>query len=386
MELRNDNFNLNNRGVGLKFTSQNSNGIGIQLINNQPNNREIAFIDTSNINVNSYSKLKIGFNSSTINIRNLNEINQIQTLNFNNNLIINNNIGIGSTYPKTLLDVSGRISCDDINIGGILLNKEYLINISYSVDNIKTGILKIDNGGTGKTSLNNEQLLYGKFNQSPHLIWKDDKRRFGIGKTNPLYTLDVDGGVNASSYKIFGNDITNIFIKPDDLILYSNNFYNNCYTASVISANNYTNTVKQELIYLFNQKNSDWKLANNYSIYINNQIGIGTNKPLTSLHVVGDINYTGFLKKNGKTFRSFSGNYNDLTNKPILNWELKNANLYNINTANVGIGTSDPISKLDVNGDINFTGNLRNNGNIIKIFSGNYNDLINKPRFFSIYA
>ena len=155
MELRNDNFNLIKKGVGLKFTGKgindfynnnniyNSNGIGIQLINNQNNNREIAFVDTSNIDNNFYSKLKIGFNNSSINIRNLNENNQLQTLNFNNNLIITNNVGIGSLYPKTLLDVSGRISCDDINIGGIVINKDYLINVSTTVDNVKSGILKI---------------------------------------------------------------------------------------------------------------------------------------------------------------------------------------------------------------------------------------------------
>jgi hypothetical protein len=243
MELRNDNFNLIKKGIGLKFTGKgindffnnsniyNSNGIGIQLITNQNNNREIAFVDTSNIDNNSYSKLKIGINNSSVNMRNLNEINQIQSLNFNNNLFINNNIGIGSTNPKTLLDVSGRISCYDINIDGVVINKDFLINVSTSVDNITSGILKIDNGGTGISSVNNEELLLGKFQQSPFLIWKDNKRRLGIGLTDPLYTLDVFGGVNAKSYKILGTDINNIFLKPADLLISSNECYNNCYNS-----------------------------------------------------------------------------------------------------------------------------------------------------------
>ena len=396
MELRNDNFNLIKKGIGLKFTGKgindflnntniyNSNGIGIQLITNQNNYREIALVDTLNIDNNSYSKLKIGINNSSVNINNLNEINQIQSLNFNNNLIINNNIGIGSTNPKTLLDVSGRISCYDINIGGVVVNKDFLINVSTSVDNITSGILKIDNGGTGVYSVNNEQLLLGKFQQSPFLIWKDNKRRLGIGLTDPLYTLDVFGGVNAKSYKILGTDINNIFLKPPDLLLSSNECYNNCYNDTLISANRYTDIVSDNLINLFKSKTSDWILNGNNIIYINTKVGIGTNRPNSSLHVIGDINYSGLLKKNGVALKFFSGDYNDLSNVPKITWELSNANIYNLNTANVGIGTNDPRSKLDVNGDINFTGNMRKNGVNIDFFSGNYNDLSNIPSFSKI--
>jgi hypothetical protein len=396
MELRNDNFNLIKKGIGIKFTGKgindfynnnniyNPNGVGIQLINNQNNNREIAFIDTSNINNNNFSKLKLAFNNSSINIRNLNENNQIQSLNFNNNLFINNNIGIGSTNPKTLLDVSGRISCYDINIGGIIINKDFLINTSSSVDNITSGILKIENGGTGVSSINNEQLLIGKFQQSPYLIWKDNKRRLGIGLTDPLYTLDVAGGINANTYKILGTDINNIFLKPNDLLLSSNECYNNCYNNSIISANKYTDNISYELINLFNSTTSEWIRNGNNIIYINSKVGIGTIRPLTSLHVVGDINYTGELYKNGVAFKNFSGNYNDLTNVPKITWELSNAHIYNLNNANVGIGTSNPRSKLDVNGDINFTGDIRNNGNKVNIFSGNYNDLYNIPSYSKV--
>ena len=396
MELRNDNFNLIKKGVGLKFTGKgindfynnnniyNSNGIGIQLINNQNNNREIAFVDTSNIDNNFYSKLKIGFNNSSINIRNLNENNELQTLNFNNNLIITNNVGIGSLYPKTLLDVSGRISCDDINIGGIVINKDYLINVSTTVDNVKSGILKIEYGGTGVSSLNNEQILFGKFQQSPNLVWLNDKKRLGIGISNPLYSVDVKGGVNSYSYKINGKDINDIFLKSNDLLISSNECYNNCSNASIIKANLYTDAVSLNLINKFNEKTSDWTTYGGDIIYINSRVGIGTNLPLTSLHVVGDINYTGNLRRNGLIFRSFSGDYNDLSNLPKITWELSNAHLYNLNNANVGIGISNPRSKLDVNGDINYTGNLRSNGNIINFFSGNYNDLSNLPSYSKV--
>jgi len=49
---------------------------------------------------------------------------------------------------------------------------------------------------------------------------------------------------------------------------------------------------------------------------------------------------------------------------------------------NVGIGTIDPTTKLDVAGDINFTGSLLKDGNP---FSGDYNNLSNLPDL-SVYA
>jgi hypothetical protein len=43
-------------------------------------------------------------------------------------------------------------------------------------------------------------------------------------------------------------------------------------------------------------------------------------------------------------------------------WTTAGANIYSANTGNVGIGTTSPTKKLDVAGDINFTGDLYKNG------------------------
>ena len=74
----------------------------------------------------------------------------------------------------------------------------------------------------------------------------------------------------------------------------------------------------------------------------NGNVGIGTSTPNYKLDVNGDINFAGNLTKGGNPFTSYS----DTDVRALLN------------SGNVGIGTSTPNYKLDVNGDINLTGNL----------------------------
>jgi hypothetical protein len=87
-------------------------------------------------------------------------------------------------------------------------------------------------------------------------------------------------------------------------------------------------------------------LTNNNAIFYNN-VGIGTLTPGYKLDVSGDINYTGTLRLNG-TAVSLGGSSQ---------WTSSGANVY-VTTSNVGIGTSSPAYKLDVSGDIRAAGSL----------------------------
>ena len=81
-------------------------------------------------------------------------------------------------------------------------------------------------------------------------------------------------------------------------------------------------------------------------------LGLGTSTPSYTLDVAGDINFTGTLYQNGTAFSGGGGSSV---------WTTSGSNIY-YNSGNVGVGTTSPNYKLDVAGDINFTGTLYQNG------------------------
>lgn len=137
-------------------------------------------------------------------------------------------------------------------------------------------------------------------------------------------------------------------------------------------------------------------LKNGTKIYYNGgYVGIGTSSPVQKLHVNGNIrgNQTGgairiqtsygytdigaknsswshfytdrarfFFNKEIRVDQGLIGSYNEdlkLRTSGTTRITIKNSG------GNVGIGTTSPIKKLDVKGDINFTGNLYKNGVLV---------------------
>lgn len=81
---------------------------------------------------------------------------------------------------------------------------------------------------------------------------------------------------------------------------------------------------------------------NLFSDIDSNNIGIGTTNPISKLDVSGDINFTGTLNQNGSPF--IASRWTSGTGDDI----------YKID-GNIGIGTTDPTEKLTVVGIVSAT-------------------------------
>ena len=255
MEIRNDKI--------LKFSGKSPNdiydfdniyspdGIGIQLINS---NTQISFINTSLISSNS-SKLNINFRNSNINFSN-----SIGILNLNN-LSINNSgfVGINSINPKSSLDVSGRITCLDINTCNFIITSNVINKLGTSINDINSGVLSSNCGGTNKSSFQNDQIIFGN-NQSQFLNWNDDLKRVGIGMTNPQYSLDINGNINGLFYRTYGIFINEGFSTKDDVSRSSNSSYFASSNNSFKNSYNYTTIFKNEI----NDKIVDYEVWKKY--------------------------------------------------------------------------------------------------------------------------
>jgi len=176
----------------------------------------------------------------------------------------------------------------------------------------------------------------------------------GIGKTNPIYNIDAVSNINADNYFIKNTNISNIFVNSNSI------------QTSIQTLSNLTNS---------------WTKITSSIIYTNSNVGINKINPSYNLDVAGNINFTGNLSKNGIIFNNFSGNFNDLIEKPDITWKISGNNIYNINLGNVGINSSTPTQKLEVFGNINIKGNYMINGNP---YGGDWEFIANRPSLHQV--
>jgi hypothetical protein len=237
----------------------------------------------------------------------------------NDGVIIQGNVGIGITNPTNKLTLDGNIS----------------IGTAY----------------IGFTAPSNGLLVEG---------------RTGFGASNPDSNFQVD--VAGSGMRTSKMNIGNSSFNDNILNIIDTNINSPGETGTILIGNtNATSTSNQaRLIYNYigdndNLNRLDIKLrdsSNGISVLGNGNVGIGTNDPNTyKLQVQGDLNFTGNLYQNGVLFSGGGGSQ----------WITTGSDIY-FNAGNVGIGTNNPNTyKLQVQGDLNFTGDLYQNG---VLFSG----------------
>ena len=416
---------------------------------NTTNNYKIDGVEVLNNNI-----LGNGVTSS-----NLQELGNLNSLIIINDLIVDNNtlfvqsssnrVGIGTT-PSFSLDVTGDINNNsDYKIDGIeVLNSNTLGNGVTSSNLQKLGILNFlnvngngifDNIGVGTTplyklhifennalanrqlyfenpsgpvgismenntsnfslDLNSNGLFLTNITGNNHYETETGDHKFytnttekliitnlgnvGIGVTNPSYLLDVTGDINSNNSYYLNEEkiISNNGITSNQFIFKNRSFLNQDNTTGSININisgikyfefqgitnnfnvydgNIGINVSQpqyDLTFGITSVGINYTALNTLGFFTNNievltingdrNVGIRNPTPNFPLDVFGDINFSGNLRQNGALFLNPDGI-----------WTQNDGSIFNNNTLNVGIGITDPESKLHIIVDSNSSNSI----------------------------
>ena len=290
-----------------------------------------------------------------------------------NNIYYNlGNIGIGTTNPRTGLDVTnGNIIVNNGRIGIGTTNPQSQIHLSALTNNTEV-TLRLTDATTGTSSTSglilskdtnqnarlwnyqNTDLLFGTNNLERMRI--SSNGRIGIGTTNPLALLDIRGNLIVS-----GN-----LNKPDGSPFFSSQLSN-----SVINPNNIYYNIGNFGIGTTNPR-AGLDVTNGNIIVNNGRMGIGTTNPQSQIHLSASTNNTEVtLRLTDATTGTSSTSGLILskdTNQNGLLWNYQNAallfgtnNLERMRISSngrIGIGTTNPLNILDVRGNISLSGRL----------------------------
>ncbi len=328
-----------------------------------------------------------------------------------NGLYVEGNTGLGID-PSYKLDVSGTTRSTNILVGTSTDTTRF---ISCLDSNMSNNTQKYITFGKSNSLKNQAELSYThtgdgsdsnvlslQFYGVPEILNITSGANVGIGTSNPSYKLHVSGTANATTLSEGGSNLTTKYalsnVVSNYLPLSGGTITNDlttqgftyisknngggvpAFTFGGALAHNSTNGFGG-LDYIDCWMNSNtfdpsyishafWTLSN--STLLNRMVisklgnvGIGTLTPSYKLDVSGDINFTGNLRQNGSIFTSGGGG---------VGWTNNTSNIYSL--SNIGIGTSNPSYTFDVSGTANAT-TIREGGTLLSAKYAQSNTLSN---------
>ncbi len=301
----------------------------------------------------------------------------------NNQLVYIGDNGVLGIQPQFTLDVAGSIhastfiSTNIIQMNNGLINGINIISTSQNINIYSSSFVihpidptfydsfKVELSGanftTFKSTINSNPttvinnsgggpLTIGTNTQSVYI----NNNNVGIGTYNPQYTLDIAGSIHASTF--LSTSIINM----------SSIGASNGQIMGLSTINGLAWPPIDDAFWSGSVSGNIWNDNSGF-------VGINTASPAFTLDVNGNTHTSGYLSTN--IIQMSTGQLigvstiNGLVWPPIDDalWSKTGNNIYNDNTGNVGIGTSLPGVKLDVNGSLNVNGDITMTGNSIYV-------------------
>lgn len=266
------------------------------------------------------------------------------------------NVGIGTTTPSTKLEVIGTAKADTLQganfkmtvgaLAGYVLQSDGDGNASWVSPSASVVL-----AGSGLSYAGN--TLNSVWTEVSGNIYNNNGGHTGVGTTTPVSKLEV------SAADITSLTVTSTNTEATDLAI-----KNSTIGSSIFRWTGPAHAAGQQKL-LFVSPGSDVTMTVDH---VQNNVGIGTTSPVTKLDVNGVTRTSGFQLTNGfadgyilKSDPSGNGNWVAVSSAveagtglsysgSTLNsvWTASGSNIYNNNTANVGIGTSSPTARLHV--------------------------------------